>query len=246
VNTMLRAAILMIFGLALMPRIGAAGQWGIGSAIAHFQPSQTGLRSESIAAPYVTYHSERLHVDLGTVSYVLYKSREIQFSMEGELRFDGYDPKDSSALAGMEKRKSSFDAGIGVARAGAWGVMKIMILSDITGAHEGYEARVQYEVPYMINRFLIAPAVGVSWLDDALVDYYYGVRLDEATSTRSQYTGGSTTNTYVHLSLGYLISDSMELLAGLKFVRLGENIEASPIVDKKYETSAFSAVQYKF
>jgi len=236
----------MIFGLALMPRIGAAGEWGIGSAIAHFQPSQTGVRSESIAAPYVTYHGERLNIDLAAVSYTLYKSQEILISMEGELRFDGYDPKDSPALQGMEKRDPSFDAGIGVARAGAWGVMKIMILGDITGTHEGYEARAEYEAPYMINRLLIAPAVGVSWLDDALVDYYYGVRLDEATSTRNLYTGDATTNTYVHLSVGYILSDSMELLAGFKYVRLGENIEASPIVDKKYETSAFSAVQYKF
>jgi outer membrane protein len=246
VKTLFRVAFLMIFGLAVMPRPGAAGEWGIGSAIAHFQPSQTGVRSESIAAPYVTYHSERLNIDLATVSYTLLKSAEFLISMEGELRFDGYDPKDSPALTGMEKRKSSFDAGVGVARAGEWGVMKIMVLGDITGTHKGYEARAQYEVPYMVNRLLIAPAVGVSWLDDALVDYYYGVRLDEATSTRSQYTGASTTNAYVHLSLGYILSDRMELLAGLKYVRLGENIEASPIVDKAYETSAFSAVQYKF
>lgn len=245
-KTIFRVAFLMIFGLAWMPRPGAAGEWGIGSAIAHFQPSQKGVQSESIGMPYVTYHGERLNIDLAAVSYTLFKSAEIQISMEGELRFDGYDPKDSPALAGMEKRKSSFDAGIGVARAGPWGVMKLIILGDITGTHEGYEARAQYEVPYMVNRLLIAPAVGVSWLDDALVDYYYGVRLDEATSTRSQYSGGSTKNAYVHLSLGYIISDSMELLAGLKLVRLGENIEASPIVDKKYETSAFSAVQYKF
>ena len=121
-----------------------------------------------------------------------------------------------------------------------------MILGDITGTHEGYEARAQYEVPYMVNRLLIAPAVGVSWLDDALVDYYYGVRVDEATSTRSQYTGGSTANVFVDFTMGYILSDRMELLAGIKYVRLGENIEASPIVDKNYETSAFSAVQYKF
>lgn len=236
----------IIFGLALMPRYVSAGEWGAGAAFAHYRPPLNGVGSEFKSVPYVTYHGERLNMDLGTVSYTLFKSKEIQISMEGEPRFEGYDPKDSPALTGMEKRNPSFDAGIGMASAAMGGEMKIMILGDITRTHEGYEARVQYQIPYMVNRLLIAPAVGVSWLDSALVDYYYGVRLNEVTSTRSHYVGRSTTSTFVDLTMGYVLSNRLELLVGLKYVRLGKHIEDSPIVNKKYDASAFSALQYKF
>ena len=245
-KTKLGAAFFVIFGLALMPDLVLAGEWGVGSAVAHLEPTQTGVESKFIGVPYISYRSERLNIDLGTVSYALFRSRRILISMEGEPRFEGYDPKGSSILAGMEKRKSSFDAGIGMTLGGKRGGMKLLILTDITGAHEGYEARAQYQRPYVINRLFIAPAVGISWLDDSLVDYYYGVRSNEATSNRAHYAGSSTTNAFVNLAMGYVLSPRLELLGGLKFVRLGKNIENSPIVDKKYVTNIFTALQYKY
>lgn len=233
-------------GITLISPLASAGEWGLGVALAYYQPPLNGIEREFIGLPYITYQNEHLNIDLTTVSYTLLKSGKTQTSIAGEVRFEGYDPKDSPALTGMKKRNPSFDAGISVARPSMGGELQMMILGDITGTHEGYEARAQYQRPYILNRLLIAPAVGISWLDDALADYYYGVRSNEATSTRTRYAGNSTINTFIELAVGYAFDGRLELLGGVKAVRLGRNIEASPIVDKKYDTSAFSALLYKF
>ncbi len=233
-KSILGIVIFMVFNLTFMPSLASAGEWGLGAAIAYNQPPQKDVESYYLALPYFTYHGERLNIDLGTVSYTLL-SGEVQISLEGELRFPGYDPDDSESLKGMKKRDLSLDTGMSVARAGSWGEIKLTLLGDVTGTHDGFEARAQYQMPYMINRFFIAPTIGISWLDSALVDYYYGVQLDEATSSRSRYAGSSATNAFIGVTMGYALSDHLELLGGLRYERLGENIAASPIMDKSHE-----------
>lgn len=246
VKTLLPLYLLLFIGLAVRPTLSTAGEWGLGAAIAYYQPPHNGVESESISLPFVSYQSERLNINLRAFSYRLFKFDEMQISLEGEIRLEGYDPDGNIALTGMEKRNPSLDAGVSVARNDAWGEMIFMILADMTETHEGYEARLLYQIPYRLKRLIFISAVGVGWLDNALVDYYYGVRLDEVSSTRSYYAGLSTTNTFVELSIGYDISDSLEFSAGLKVMHLGKSIEASPIVDKKYDTSAISSLQYRF
>ena len=236
----------MVVGLAMMPNMLSAGEWGIGVAAGYFQPPQSEVKGQHLALPYFTYQDEHLSIDLGAITYTLSQSEEIKISLDGELRFEGYEPDDSPALSGMEKRSPSFDAGIGVASPVLDGEMKVMILGDLTGTHEGYEARAQYQIPYMFNRWVLVPAVGVSWLDKSLVDYYYGVRQDETTPNRSYYSGNPSTNPFVELGFGYSFSNHLELTGGVKYVRLGKNITASPIVDQAYDASGFSALQYKF
>lgn len=236
----------MVVGLAITPFLASAGEWGIGAATGYFQPPQSGIEGQHLALPYFTYQGERLNIDLGAISYTLSQSEAIKISLEGELRFEGYEPDDSPALSGMEKRSPSFDAGIGVASPVLDGEMKVMILGDLIGTHEGYEARAQYQIQYMFNRWVFAPAVGVSWLDKSLVDYYYGVQQSETTPNRTYYSGNASTNPFVELGFGYSFSDHLELTGGVKYVRLGKRITASPIVDQEYDASAFSALQYKF
>ncbi|MDH5179639.1 MAG: MipA/OmpV family protein [Gammaproteobacteria bacterium] len=245
-KTTLKIVIYLLAGLSMLPQSGVAGEWGIGMAAAYIQPPHTGVDSDVRALPYVTYHGEHFNLDLGTVTYTLHQTGTMKIALEGELRFDGYEPQDSPALAGMAERRPSFDAGLSLARTDSTGEMKIMILGDITGTHEGVEARAQYQIPYMINRMFIAPAVGVSWLSSDLVDYYYGVRANEVTGNRAYYTGEAVTNIFVDLAVGYQISERVELLGGLKVTRMGKNITASPIVDKKHDTCAFTTLQYKF
>lgn len=245
-DTVIKTLFPLIFGLVLLPPSVSAGEWGVGAAIAHFQPPQNGVQSEFISTPYVTYHGERLNIDMSAVSYTLLKSSAMHISMEGDLRFEGYDPKDSLALTGMEKRSPAFDAGIGLARSGQWGEMKFVFLHDITGTHNGAEAIAQYQIPYVLKRFLIAPAIGISRQNSTLVDYYYGVRANETTNNRPRYSGSATTNIFVNIAVGQRISNHLEFSGGLKFVRLGKRIEDSPIVIDRYVPSLFSALQYKF
>jgi outer membrane protein len=121
-----------------------------------------------------------------------------------------------------------------------------MYLGDITSTHEGYEARVEYQHPWMVGRLMIAPSIGVSRLDKSLVDYYYGVRINEATASRPYFKGRATSNTYFDIAVVYMLSDSLEWLGGVNYMLLGKNIEASPIVEQGHNVNAFTALMYKF
>ncbi len=236
----------ILFGFAVVSGLVSAGEWGLGAAIVHYQSPLNGVDSEIASLPYITYQGENLNINLSTISYNLFHAEDVQIALEGELRFEGFNPSDSIALAGMEKRKHAFDAGGSFARVGSWGEMKFTLLGDITGTYHGYEARAQIQKPYMLNRWIFAPAVRIAWLDSAVVDYYYGVRLDEASDTRKHYVGHSTTSVFADFMVGYGFSDRLELLGGVKLIRLGDSIQDSPIVDKSYDASVFSALTYKF
>ena len=238
--------VIVFLCFAFVSARASAGEWGLGAAVAHYQSPLNGVENRIASLPYITYQGEHLNIDLTTISYSLFRDEKIQIALEGELRFEGYDPDDSPTLVGMEKRKHAFDAGISFARAGPWGELKFTFLSDITGTHKGYEARAQIQRPYLLNRWIFAPAVGIAWLDSAIVDYYYGVGSNEATDTRKHYVGRSTTNAFADFMVGYGFSDRLELLGGMKLILLGESIQDSPIVDKSYDAAVFSALKYKF
>lgn len=236
----------VVIGLAMTPLFVSAGEWGIGTAAGYLQSPHSGVEGRYLAVPYFTYQGERLNIDLSAISYTLSQSKAIRITLEGELRFEGYEANDSPALSGMEKRSPSFDAGVGAASPVLDGEIKVMILGDVTGTHEGYEARAQYQIPYVLDRWVLAPAIGVSWLDKSLVDYYYGVQQGEATPNRPYYLGKSSTNQFVEIGFGYAFSDHLELTGGVKYVRLDKSITASPIVGQEFDASAFSTLLYKF
>lgn len=236
----------LLLSTVCLPLHAHAGEWGLGAAFAHMQAPQLSVSGETLGVPYVSYHGEHLNIDLLNASYWLFEADNFTVSLAGEFRFDGYQAKDSPSLTGMADRNPSFDTGLSMSHRDSVGELKLTWLADITGTHEGYETRLEYQVPHIINRLLIAPTLGISRLNSSLVDYYYGVRADETTITRAQYSGNATTNIYIELALGYVLSERMEFVSGFKYTWLGNNITASPIVEKNHETAAFTALQYKF
>lgn len=237
--------LIAVLGMVLIPTAGA-GEWGLGAATAYLYTPYKNRDGKLLAVPYFSYQGERLNVDLAAISYSLLKTEQLQVALEGELRFEGYEADDSPELVGMASRNPSFDVGASVASVVMGGEFKVILLRDIIATHQGHELRVQYQKPYMFDRLFITPALGAAWLDEALVDYYYGVRTSEVTPTRPAYKAESTTNLFIELSVGYAINEQLELLGGVKAVWLGKSIVNSPIVGSQYDTAAFSAVKYKF
>jgi len=237
---------LVTLGLTLATHVATAGEWGVGIAAATQQPPQVGVKRENLAAPYISYRGKRLKVDLASISYSLYDTDMFEVAVLGQFRFEGYERKDSTALAGMATRDPSFDAGLRLSRSADWGMLRLDLLHDITGTHDGFEARASYERPYVFGRWLLAPSVGVSWQDDSLVNYYYGVRANEARTHRQRYTSRDATNLFAGLSVGYSLSDKIEISSGIKHVRFDSSITDSPIVERRHQTTVVTALLYKF
>lgn len=238
--------LVLIVGTVLIPFNALAGDWGIGVAVQRYQHAQKGVDRVLEGIPFFLYQGERLNVGLGELSYALVKSSKAQLAIVGQARFEDYDPEDSSALTGMEKCDPAFEAGFGLNSHVLGGEVQLKALGDITGTRDGYEISMDYRIPYQAKRLTLMPAIGLSWQSEALVNYYYGVRASEARSDRPVFTGRSATNTFVDLTIDFKLTRRWNILGGMKYVLLDDNIEESPIIDKSYELSMFGALLYRF
>ncbi len=238
--------LLVLLGLTLLAAESSAGEWGLGVGVAANQAPQQGADTDIVGGPFPFYEGERLSVGFGAVSYALVKSDHFRFALEGQVRFDGYDPDESPALAGMEERDPTFDAGFSIATGGPWGVASLKVVGDALGIHKGYEVSASYQYPIQLKRWTVVPSIGVNRRSAKLVDYYYGVRAAEAADDRPTYAGESVVNTSIGFNVTYKITRRWHAVGGAEYVHLGDSINASPIIEKDHEASVFSALVYRF
>jgi len=149
-------------------------------------------------------------------------------------RLMGYDDDDSNDLNGMADRDYSLDAGIAV----EWEIphtdgitLDTSFAADILGENKGQEAEVLLTKMFDFKPFFIKPRVGVTWQSEDMVDYYYGVRNQEATATRAAYAPSNALNPMVGLDFYLGLSEDWMLIsrAGINF--LDDEISDSPIVE---------------
>ncbi|MEQ8515515.1 MAG: MipA/OmpV family protein [Chromatocurvus sp.] len=231
---------------ATLAAAASAGEWGLGIGVAAQQTPQIGTDPQVFVLPFPSYQGDRLSVDFASASYALVQSEEFRFSLEGQLRFDGYDPDDSDELTGLKRRKMTFDAGLGLSITKDWGRLNVKLLGDAFGVHEGYELSTSYEYPVTINRWTIVPSLGLTMPSDDLVQYYYGVRVNEANNRRPAYQGKSVVNAVLGVNVLYQLGDRWQLMGGGQYVRLGDGITDSPIIERDHELTVYSAIVYRF
>lgn len=238
--------LLALLALTLIPVDCPAGEWGLGVGVAARKPPQLGADTEVVAMPFPFYEGERLHASFGTVSYALATSDRVSFALEGQLRFDGYDPDESAALSGMKERDVTLDAGFSLSTSHDWGIASLKVMGDALGVHKGYEISASYQYPIQHNALTIVPSLSVDVPSAELVDYYYGVRTAEAITDRQAYTGKSVVNVSVGVTMMYQVADHWQLIGGAEYVRLGDGITDSPIIENDHEATVFSALVYRF
>lgn len=230
----------------LVPLQTHAGQWGLGLGVASQGQPQRGSESQVFVLPFPSYQGERLSLDFGNVRYALSRSDRFRFAVEGQIRFDGYDPTESPALAGLEERDATLDAGFSLTSTRAWGVASLKAVGDVLGVHEGFEVSASYEYPMQLGSWVVSPSIGVSWLSEELVDYYYGVRTSEAMPDRPAYFGDSAINASAGVNAVYRLGTNWDLLAGMQYVRFSGEITDSPIIADDHQIVTYSAMVYRF
>src|SRR5690606_36737951 len=109
-------------------------------------------------------------------------------------RNDGFDQSDSTVFADMAKRKDSLDGGIAVqVRQQDW-LLEADTVFDLLGNSNGQESTLAVSYNYRFKAVIVEPKFAVSYANSDLVDYYYGVREDEATTGRSAYSADGAWN----------------------------------------------------
>ena len=186
--------------------------WGFG--VAASQDVYTDFDNRVVPIPIIGYTGEKLRVYGPFIGYELF--RESGFTLDAQLVpiFAGYEEDDSAVFTGMDDRDFSYAAGVGLNyNTGSW------VYSLSIGKR------------FRINNVMIEPSIGVNYQDSNYVDYYYGVRPEEATAFRSAYNGDSALNTEVRVAIS-----TRQFLGGMTRLEVGatffdDSISDSPLTD---------------
>lgn len=216
-----------------MPKLTRAGNWHglVGGAVMVLQQPIADKRSFVLPLVAVTYRNT-VYWHFGQLGVYVVNSNDHRARLALAVKARrGYDPADYTALAGMDKRYTSAEAGLH----GTWfthaNFVSYGVFTDISGHSHGNSVQLSLAHPFRLApRWFLTPSVGAEWLSAKVVDYYYGVQASEATASRPAYTGTASTNLRVGVMLSHRLSRSWSLFGGMGVTYLGSGISNSPIV----------------
>jgi outer membrane protein len=144
------------------------------------------------------------------------------------------------------KRDYAIEAGFETLIDGEWGAAALRAFHDVSGTHDGYEISANYSFRHTRGRFSVSPSVGVTWKDDALSNYYWGVRPDEASWVLAPYRAKAGLSWEAGVRTTYYLTKHTRLALAANYERLQHSVEESPIVAEPYVVGYFAGVAWSF
>lgn len=204
-----------------------------------------GVDNDVYPVPVLIFESKRFFVDKTVAGYYFNdKADAVRWAVIGSLRSQGYGADDSSDLNGMQDRDWALDAGVMLCWNNPIVNMSIDAVTDVSGTHEGRELCLSaYKT--LFEGFL-TPKASIKWQSSDLVDYYYGVRPNEARAGRPEYTAGSGLEYMAGVTIGLPLGDKWALFGDTQCTFLGDEAGDSPIVGDDTIMRYVAGVVYRF
>ena len=221
-------------------------QWGLGLVTLYDRKPYRSFDNKAKVLPFVFYDSRWVSLIGPTLDLKLLSTDSLSFSARLHYAGDGYEPGDSPYLAGMDERKSSFWVGGASSLNTDLATLSVELLGDASSKSKGKRASLSIEREFKAGDFDFTPRLALHRFDGKYVDYYYGVRADESTSTRPYYPGKSTTNVEAGVRIGYSLAPRHKLSLDLNTTRLGAGIKDSPLVERSRQDGVRFGYLYLF
>ncbi len=214
-----------------------------GGAFVQTEP-YAGIPARVYPAPVVAYEGERFYVRSAIVGYRLISANGLMIGPQVQPRIEGFNGDDSPFLSGMHDRNWSVDGGVNMEAVTPVGLLGVSVMSDLLGRNRGQEVEFRYLIMFPVLGFHLIPSGGVRWKSDNLVDYYYGVRPDEARPDRPAYDGEQAFDPFLRLVVRHSLTKHWSVFTDAQYECLASEITNSPIVNKDYQLSLTAGVLY--
>ena len=221
------------------------------SALVKKQP-YTGISTKAYPIPFIFHQEGAFYLSGLTSGYRFYRNDFMWIDLFGKFRFEGYNNSDSSDLRGMSDRKNSLDAGLKLGfDLGNQFRLTAYYIGDITGRHSGQEFKMDLAKSFTfendsLKNLRLTPYIGAKIQSSQVLDYYYGVKQNEATPTRNAYDASSDIDLLTGLNLIYDLNGPWSIFGNLEHTRLGNQTTDSPIVNKHHTNSFILGLIYEF
>lgn len=241
----LMTCLALLAAAPVMAQQEAPPRWTFGVLAVDRDAPYRGLDEGVLVVPLLRYEGEHAYLRGLRGAWRLRQTDTHELALFGQVRMDGYDADDSDFLAGMDDRDASLDLGI----ASTWtsrtlGQLEVSVAADALDRSGGFEAAVGWNGLLRAGGWVFIPGANLRWQDEAMVDYYYGVRASEALPGRPAYSPGSALVPDVSLLVTRELAPRWTLFARASHAWLPSEISNSPIVDDDGSTGLFLGVGY--
>ncbi|MDB6442497.1 outer membrane protein [Pseudomonas sp. NFACC32-1] len=233
-------------------RAEGSSSWGLGIGAASSQQPYTDIDRDNQVIPLIYFENDYLEV-FGTTAEIKLPSLRLddtqQLKFNAVIHYDssGYEDDDARILDGMDDRDGGLWAGGNVKWENPWANVTAQWTADASGNSDGQRFTLGLDRTWELgDRIRLTPRLAAVWQDKDYVDYYFGVRDEEARSDRPAYDGKSAMNTEFGLRGTYLFDRHHSVFLDLEAVRLANEIKDSPLVDASTENSVRFGYLYRF
>ncbi len=208
-------------------------RWGVGAGFVASPRPYVDAKPQTFPIPVVQIQYKRWFVQGIRGGYELLSAPQWSVSAFAQARFQGLEPEDSPFLEGMEARQKSMDGGVEVLYRGRPVGFRATASTDVLGRSNGQEVSAQAITGAPLGKkLLVLVGFGPRWETGRRIDYYYGVRPEEATSLRPAYSGVGALSWDLGVSAIYRPTHRWSIFSLLNRTSLGDGIRQSPTVER--------------
>jgi outer membrane protein len=131
---------------------------------------------------------------------------------------------------------------------GAGFELDLTAMADVLGRSDGAEASIDVARRWFVGdrRGVLVPSLGVVWQSRDLVDYYYGVRPEEALADRPRYSGRSAVSPRAGVLVSWRLGPRVSATVMARVQLLADEIHSSPIVGRRWTHFELAGLTYRF
>jgi outer membrane protein len=220
----------------------------IGVGFVYNQNIYDGVGNKIRPFPLLNVTYDNFFIKGSTVGYNAYEDESLTFSFVLQPQFGGYTSDSSDDLKGMSDTSYLINTGVQAQYRLMPFILTVAGLHDVTGRTNGNtaSARLAVVIPLDDRRFALIPTLSATWQDKNITDYYYGVSNSETTSTRPEYEPDSALNFSYGLIMKYKLTENWVTTLGYILTQLDDQVSDSPIVSRKYASTALAGISYLF
>ncbi|MBX9615173.1 MAG: MipA/OmpV family protein [Caulobacteraceae bacterium] len=203
--------------------------------------------------PLFVYQNRYLTADLSGLAVTAFDNG--RFKLEGRVspRLQLVDPKDTRDFAFLE-RDAGVDVGARLSATAGPATLSVEYLLDALDESGGQEVNADLSVSFSpAERLSIEVAAGLSWKDDALATWLYGLGEDEVGRLRAYEFGrspsapsGGAFVPSLGVQMRYQIGERLYLIAAAEVESYNDDITDSPLMAKGWTTAGFVSLVRRF
>ncbi|OOE70531.1 MipA/OmpV family protein [Salinivibrio sp. IB282] len=161
-------------------------------------------------------------------------------------RFDPADTDDPQ-LSQLDKRDTSIVAALAYQYHSPIGRFQVLAGEGVTHDRDGVYGEASWKYAFNHPRWGVSPEVGYAYNSHELNRHLYGISDSEAArSGLSAYEPGSAGHYFVGASGYFMLTERIQLLGGVRYTNLDDEIANSPMVDQSTAASGYLGVNYIF